>query len=93
MIFYLKVIPVIIGATGTIPKLFRKYPIGMMGKHIRELQKAAILDIAHLLRKVLMTKYTTFSMGNNITCSIHCLYKMAATLHTLVTWLISSMQL
>ena len=47
-----KVIPVIIGATGTVSKSFRKY---MPGKHeIKELQKTAILGTAHVLRQVLM---------------------------------------
>ena len=50
-----KVIPVIIGATGTISKSFRKYMSGIPGKHeVKELQKTAILGTAHLLRKVLM---------------------------------------
>ena len=50
-----KVIPVIIGATGTISKLFRKYVSNIPGKHEgKELQKTAILGTAHILRKVLM---------------------------------------
>ena len=49
-----KVIPVIIGATGTVSKSFRKYVINMPGKHeVKELQKTAILGTAHILRKVL----------------------------------------
>jgi hypothetical protein len=49
------VIPVIIGATGTISKSFRKYLSNVPGKHeIKELQKTAILGTAHTLRKVLM---------------------------------------
>ena len=49
------VIPVIIGATGTISKSFRKYVNNIPGKHeVKELQKTAILDPAHILRKVLM---------------------------------------
>ena len=48
------VIPVIIGATGTISKLFRKYVGNIPGSHeVRELQKTAILGTAHILRKVL----------------------------------------
>jgi hypothetical protein len=50
------VIPVITGATGTISKSFRKIlsnvPPGK--REIEELQKTAILDTAHVLRKVLM---------------------------------------
>jgi hypothetical protein len=50
-----KVIPVTTGATGTISKSLRQYPINIPGKHeIKELQKTAILGTAHLLRKVLM---------------------------------------
>ena len=50
-----KVIPVIIGATGTISKTFRKYVSNIPGNHeVKELQKTAILDTAHILRKVLV---------------------------------------
>jgi len=50
-----KVIPVIIGATGTISESFRKCVIDIPGKHeVKELQKTAILGTAHILRKVLM---------------------------------------
>jgi hypothetical protein len=50
-----KVISVIIGGTGTIPKSFRKYVSNIPGKHeVKELQKRAILGTAHILRKVLM---------------------------------------
>jgi glycosylphosphatidylinositol transamidase (GPIT) subunit GPI8 len=49
------VIPVIIGATGTISKSFRKYLSNVLGNHeVKELQKTAILSTAHILRKVLM---------------------------------------
>jgi len=50
-----KVIPVILGATGTISKSFRKYVSNVAEKHeVKELQKTAILGTAHILRKVLM---------------------------------------
>jgi hypothetical protein len=49
------VIPVIIGATGTISKSFRKYLSNVPGKYeIKELQKTAILGAAQILWKVLM---------------------------------------
>ena len=49
-----KVIPVIVGATGTISKSFRKYVSNIPGNHeVKELQKTAILGTAHILRKVL----------------------------------------
>jgi hypothetical protein len=42
------VIPVIIGAAGTISKSFRKYVSNIPGNHkVKELQKTAILGIAH----------------------------------------------
>jgi len=50
-----KVMPVIIEATGTISKSFRKYVSNIPGNHeVKELQKRAILSTAHILRKVLM---------------------------------------
>jgi hypothetical protein len=49
------VIAVIIGATGTISKSFRKYVSTIPGNHgVKELQKTAIMGTAHILRKVLM---------------------------------------
>jgi len=49
-----KVIPVIIGATGTIAKSFIKYVSNIPGNHeVKELQKTAILGTARILRKVL----------------------------------------
>jgi hypothetical protein len=50
-----EVILIISGSTGTISKLFRPYLSNKPGKHeIKELQKTAILDTAHIFRKVLM---------------------------------------
>jgi len=47
-----RVIPVIIGATGTISKSFRKYASDITGNHdVKELQKTATLSTAHILRK------------------------------------------
>jgi hypothetical protein len=49
-----KVIPAIIGATGTISMSFRKYVSKISGNHeVKELQKRVILGTAHILRKVL----------------------------------------
>jgi hypothetical protein len=49
-----KAIPVIIGANETISKSFRKYVSNIPGNHeVKELQKTAILDTAHILCKVL----------------------------------------
>jgi hypothetical protein len=50
-----KVTPVVIGATGTISKSFRKCLSSISRKHkVQELQKTAVLGTAHTLRKVLM---------------------------------------
>jgi len=53
-----KVIPVIIGATGTISGSLRQYLSNIPGKReIKELQKKqAILGTAHILREVLTKK-------------------------------------
>jgi hypothetical protein len=49
-----KVIPVTIGATGTISKSFRKYVSNIPGNYeVKELQKTAMLGTAHILGKVL----------------------------------------
>jgi len=49
-----RVIPVIIGATGTISKSFRTYISSVPGNcEVKELQKTAILGTAHILQKVL----------------------------------------
>jgi hypothetical protein len=50
-----RVIPVIIGATGTISKSVRKYVNTVSGNHeVREKQKTTILGPAYILQKVLM---------------------------------------
>jgi hypothetical protein len=49
-----RVMPVKIGATGTISKSFRKYVSDIPGKHdVKELQKRTILGNTHILRKAL----------------------------------------
>jgi hypothetical protein len=49
------VIPVIIGAIGTISKSFRKYVSNIPGKHeAKKLQKTAILGTAHILHEIIM---------------------------------------
>jgi len=50
-----KVILVVIGPTGTISKLFRKYASNIPEKHeVKEIQKTAMWGTAHILRKLLM---------------------------------------
>jgi hypothetical protein len=49
-----RVIPVIIGATGTVSKSFRKHVSNIPGHHdVKELQNTSILSTAHTLKKVL----------------------------------------
>jgi hypothetical protein len=49
-----RVIPVTIGATGTISKSFKKYISNIPKNHeVKEIQKTAILGTAHILQKVL----------------------------------------
>ena len=49
-----RVISVIIGTTGTISELFRKYISNIPRNHeVKELQNTAILGTAHILQKVL----------------------------------------
>jgi len=48
-----RVMPVVIGATGTISKSFRNYVSNIPGnREVRELQKTAILGTAHIFVKV-----------------------------------------
>jgi hypothetical protein len=50
-----RVIPLMIGVTGTISKSLRKYVSTIPGNHeVKELQKTAILGTAHIVRRVLM---------------------------------------
>jgi hypothetical protein len=84
------VIPVILRATGTISKSFIKYLSNVPRKHeIKELQKTVILGTAHILRKVLMQKYSRFNIGNNAIYTTNSNYSIAATLYTLQTWFVS----
>jgi hypothetical protein len=84
------VIPVIIWATGTISKLFRKYLSNVPGKHeVKELQKTAILGTAHTLRKVLMLKCNRFNIADSVISTVNSNYRTAATLYCLETWFVS----
>jgi hypothetical protein len=61
-----KLIPVIIGATGTISKSFRKHVSNVPGNHeVKELQKTAILGTAHILQKVLTQRYNGVNAGTS----------------------------
>jgi hypothetical protein len=80
------VIPVIIEATGTISKSFRKYVSNVLGIHkVQELQKTARLGTAHILRKVLMCKRNRFNIGASDVCTMNSNNRIAATLYSLGT--------
>jgi hypothetical protein len=83
-----RVIPLIIGATGTISKSFRKYVSTIPGNHdVRELQKTAILGNAHILRKVLMYVKVHYRVntGSSDMGTINSSDRMAVTLYCLGT--------
>ena len=83
-------IPVIIGATGTISKSFRKDVSNLPGNHeVKDLQKTAILGTAHILRRVLMQKYNRFNAGTNDISTMNSNNKIAATLYSLGTSFVS----
>ena len=57
-----KVTPVITGVTGTSSKSFINYLSKVLGEHkIKELKQRAVLGSEHILQKVLIYKYKTFS--------------------------------
>jgi hypothetical protein len=81
-----KVIPVIIGATGTISKSFRKYVSNIPKNHeVKKLKKTAILDTAHIPRK----------WGNGVNAetsdirAMNSYIRIAATQCSLGTWFVS----
>ena len=85
-----KVIPVIIGATGTISKSFRKYVNDIPGNHdVKELQKTAILGTAHILRKVLTLKNKRANAGSRDRGTINNKDSIAAKMYPLGTWFVS----
>ena len=85
-----KVIPVIIGATGTISELFRKYVSNIPGNHeVKELQKTAILGTAHILRKLLTYRYNGVNAGTSDICTMNSNIRIAATQCYLGTWFVS----
>jgi hypothetical protein len=85
-----RVIPVIIGVTGTISKSFRKYVSTIPGNHeVKELQKTAILGTAHTLREVLIQKYIRTNTGASDMGAIKSSDRIAATFYCLGTWFVS----
>jgi len=84
-----KVIPVIICATGTISKSFRKYVSNIPGNHeVKELQKTAILGTAHILRKVLTWRYNGVNAGTSDMSTMNSNTRTAVTRCSLGTWFI-----
>ena len=76
--------PVTSGEIVIISDSLGQYLKNIPGKHeIKELQKAAILSTAHILREVLMWRNKGFIVGNNVTCGTDCKYRTAATLYIL----------
>jgi hypothetical protein len=89
-----RVIPVLIGATGTISKSFRKYVNTIPGNYdVRELQKTAILGTAHILWKVLMLKYIRTTAGTSDMGTINSSDRTAITLCSLGTWFASGIHI
>jgi hypothetical protein len=85
-----KVLSVIIGATGTISKSFRKYVSNIPRHHeVKELQKAAILDTAHILRKVLTWRYNGVNAGTSNIRTMNSYIRIVATQCFLRTWFVS----
>jgi hypothetical protein len=86
-----KVIPVIIGMTGTISKSFRKYVTTISGIHeVKELQKTAILGTAHILGKVLTQICNGVNAGINNMRTMNCYIRIVATQCSLETMFLSS---
>ena len=85
-----KVIPVIIGATGTISKSLRQYLSYVPGKRtIKELQKQPYWALHNTTVRASVKVNNIFHGRNNTTCSNNCKYKTAATLYTLAIWFVS----
>jgi hypothetical protein len=81
-----KVITVIIDATGTISKSFRKYVSNIPGHYeVKELQKTAILGTAHILRK----RYNGVNAGTSNICTMNSYIRIVATQFSLGTWFFS----
>jgi len=85
------VIPLIIGATGTISKSFRKYVSNIPGNHeVKELQKTAILGAAHiLLGKVLTQRYNGVNARTSDMSTMNSNTRIAAARCSLGTWFVS----
>ena len=77
-----KVVPVIIGATGTL----RQYPSNIPGKQkLRNYQKQPYWALHIYYEECYVKVQNIFHGRNNITCSTNCKYRTASTLYTLET--------
>jgi hypothetical protein len=86
----IKVIPVVIGATGTISKSFKKYVSNIPRNHeVKKLQKTAILGTAHILRKVLTYRYSGVNEGTSDMSTMNSYIRIVATHRSLETWFVS----
>jgi hypothetical protein len=84
-----KVIPVIIGTTGTISKPFRENVSNIPGNHeVKELQKRTISGTAHILQKVLTQRYNVVNAGTS-DMSIMNNTRIVTTRCSLGTWFVS----
>jgi len=97
-----KVIPVLIGASGTISKSLTQYLSNIPGKHeIKELAKkkthththSRIGHCTNAAKSVTIKVPNIFHGRSDITFSTNCKYRTAETLYTLKTWLVSGIQL
>jgi len=67
-----KVIPLIMGVTGTISKSFTQHLSNVSEKQeIKQLQKIATLGTVHIHRKVLMYKFTIYLIYFMCTITLH----------------------
>jgi len=81
-----KVIPVKIGATGTISKSLRQYGSNIPGKQkLRTTKKknGHTEHCKHTTESANVKVQNIFHGRNNITCSTNCKYRTTATLYTL----------
>jgi len=86
-----EMIPVIIGATGTISKSLRQYLGNILGKReIKELQKKPYWALhTHTTESANVKVQNIFHGRFNSTCSTKCKYRTAATPYTLETRFVS----
>jgi len=64
-------------------EIIMKHLSNIPGKgDVQKLQPTTILDTAHILRRVLIEKYKTFTIINTVTFTVNCNYRLAASLYT-----------